>query len=75
MPFALPVVLDSDLKKLALPRTWSNFVFGWIATSIGFSHSWKFSTGGFSSLEIFFLFPLSIALSEKQFCMVDATSV
>ncbi|KAL0312365.1 UNVERIFIED_CONTAM: Cyclin-dependent kinase F-4 [Sesamum radiatum] len=65
MPFPLPVVLDSNTKRLTLSRTWSKFAPGQIATSTGFFHSRKFSTGGFSALEIFFLFPLSIVLSEK----------
>ncbi|KAL0329871.1 UNVERIFIED_CONTAM: Cyclin-dependent kinase F-4 [Sesamum radiatum] len=65
MPFPLPVVLDSNIKRLTLSRTWSKFAPGQIATSTGFFHSRKFSTGGFSALEIFFLFPLSIVLSEK----------
>ncbi|KAL0393753.1 UNVERIFIED_CONTAM: hypothetical protein Slati_4341500 [Sesamum latifolium] len=70
MPFPLPVVLDSNTKRLTLSRTWSKFAPGQIATSTGFFHSRKFSTGGFSALEIFFLFPLSIALSEKL-CLSD----
>ncbi|KAK4389134.1 hypothetical protein Sango_2250400 [Sesamum angolense] len=70
MPFPLPVVLDSNIKRLTLSRTWSKFAPGQIATSTGFFHSRKFSTGGFSALEIFFLFPLSIVLSEKL-CLSD----
>ncbi|KAK6158517.1 hypothetical protein DH2020_005831 [Rehmannia glutinosa] len=67
MPFPLPVVLHFEFKGLILSRTWSEFASGQIATSTGFFHSRKFSIGGFSSLETFFLFLLSIALSEKPF--------
>ncbi|KAH6783494.1 hypothetical protein C2S52_008453 [Perilla frutescens var. hirtella] len=67
MPFPLPVVLDFGLEQLILSRTWSKFASGQIATSTGVFHSKKSLIGGFSSLEIFFLFPLSIALSEELF--------
>ncbi|KAL8476484.1 hypothetical protein ACS0TY_028957 [Phlomoides rotata] len=63
------VVLDFkfEVEQLKLYRTWSKFASGQIATNIKFYHSMKFLTGGISSLEIFFLFPLSITLSEKFF--------
>lgn len=67
MPFPLPVVLDFNFERLKLYRTWSKFASGQMATSAKFFHSMKFLTGGSSSLEIFFLFPLSIVLSEKLF--------
>ncbi|PIN24762.1 hypothetical protein CDL12_02507 [Handroanthus impetiginosus] len=67
MPFHHPVVLNFHSKGLILSRTWSKFAFGQIATSTKFFLSRKFLTGGFSLLEIFFLFPSSIALSEKLF--------
>ncbi|XLV00672.1 hypothetical protein S245_015009, partial [Arachis hypogaea] len=44
-------------------QTWRELVSRRIATSIGFLHSKKCSTGGSSSSEIFFWFPLLIALS------------
>ncbi|KAL6533657.1 hypothetical protein OROHE_013490 [Orobanche hederae] len=53
-----------------LSRTWSKFASGLIATNTGFSHSRKFSTGVFSSLEIFFSSLSLIALSEKL-CLSD----
>ncbi|KAI3453882.1 hypothetical protein Pfo_010545 [Paulownia fortunei] len=65
MPFFLQVVLNYELKGLILSRTWSKFASGQIASSTGSIHSRNFLTGDFSSLEIFFLFPLSIALSEQ----------
>lgn len=61
------VVLRFDLKGLNLSRIWSKFSSGQIATSTEFFHSRKFSTGGLSSSEIFYLCPLSIALSEQLF--------
>lgn len=67
MPFPLPVVSDFGLEQLILSRTWSKYASGQIATSTGVFHSKKSLIGGFSSLEIFFLFPLSIALSGELF--------
>lgn len=64
------VLLGFHLKDLILLRTWSKFVFGQIATNIGVYHSRKFLIGGFSLLGTFFLFLLSIALSE-HFLMID----
>lgn len=60
-------MLNFGVEQLILSRTWSKFAFGQIATSTGIFHSKKSLIGGFSSLEIFFLFPLSIALSEELF--------
>ncbi|KAK8472169.1 hypothetical protein PHAVU_002G131300 [Phaseolus vulgaris] len=59
-------------------ETWREFVSGQIATSIGFLHSKKCLIGDFSSLEIFFGFPLLIALSvllpfDDQHRVRDAT--
>lgn len=52
-----------NLKNLDLHfEIWREFVSGQIATSIGFLHSKKCLIGEFSSLEIFFGFPLLIAL-------------
>ncbi|KAL0407985.1 UNVERIFIED_CONTAM: Cyclin-dependent kinase F-4 [Sesamum radiatum] len=59
------VVLNHELKGLILSRTWSKFASGQNATSDGFFHSRNFVIGGFLSVEIFFLFLLSIALSEQ----------
>ncbi|KAL5099850.1 hypothetical protein RYX36_004177, partial [Vicia faba] len=56
--------LDLNLKRCELyPETWREFISRQIVTSIAFSHSKKCLIGEFSSLEIFFWFPLSIALS------------
>ncbi|WJX61543.1 hypothetical protein P8452_46624 [Trifolium repens] len=56
--------LDLNLKCCDLySETWREFVSRQIATSIGFLHSKKSLIGEFSSLEIFFWFLLSIALS------------
>lgn len=65
MPCSPQVVSGFDLKGLILLRTWSKYAFGQIATNIGVSHSKKFLIGGFLSLEAFFLFLLSIALSAQ----------
>lgn len=67
MPFPLPVASDLALEQLILYRTWSKYASGQIATSTGIFHSKKSLIGGFLSLEIFFLFPLSIALSGERF--------
>lgn len=58
-------MLNFGLEQLTLYRTWSKFASGQIATSTGVFHSKKSLIGGSSSLEIFFLFLLSIALSEE----------
>lgn len=56
--------LDLNLKRRELyPETWREFISRQIVTSIGFLLSKKCLIGEFSSLEIFFWFPLSIALS------------
>lgn len=52
-----------DLKGFVLLKTWSMFASGQIASTIGQFHSRKCLTGDFSSVEIFFWFPLLIALS------------
>lgn len=63
MLLALQVDLGLNLKNLDLHfEIWREFVSGQIATSIGFLHSKKCLIGEFSSLEIFFGFPLLIAL-------------
>lgn len=67
MLFDLGVASDLALEQLILSRTWSKYASGQIATSTGVFHSKKSLIGGFSSLEIFFLFPLSIALSGELF--------
>ncbi|KAJ6347707.1 hypothetical protein OIU76_004234 [Salix suchowensis] len=56
--------LGSDLDTLlSFLKTWRKRASGQIASSIGFFRSKKCLIGGFSSLEIFCWFPLSIALS------------
>lgn len=65
MPFFLQVVPYFVLKELILSRTWSKYAFGQIATSIAVFHFRKCLIGGFSSLELSFSFPLSIALSGQ----------
>jgi hypothetical protein len=72
--------LDLNLKCCDLySEIWREFVSRQIATSIGFLHSKKCLIGEFSSLEIFFWFLLSIALSvlfsfnDKQRCIADPT--
>uniref|UniRef100_A0A0R0IF18 Uncharacterized protein n=1 Tax=Glycine max TaxID=3847 RepID=A0A0R0IF18_SOYBN len=73
------VGLGFNLKDLDLHfETWRVFVSGQIATSIGFLHSKKCLIGEFSSLEIFFGFPLLIVLSvllpfKDQHRVRDAT--
>ncbi|TKY70117.1 Cyclin-dependent kinase F-4 [Spatholobus suberectus] len=60
----LLVGLGLNLKDRELYfETWREFVCGQIATNIGFLHFKKCLIGDFSSLEIFFGFPLLIALS------------
>ena len=61
----LQAVSGFDLKGLISLRTWSKYAFGQFVTNFGVSHSRKFLIGGFLSLEAFFLFLLSIALSEQ----------
>lgn len=64
MPLGFQVLLGSDLDSLvSFLKTWRKRASGQIVSSIGFFHSKKCSIGGFSSLEIFCWFPLSIALS------------
>lgn len=64
MLLALQVGLGLNLKGRDLYfETWRELLSGQIATSIGFLHSKKCLIGGSSSLEIFFWFPLLIALS------------
>lgn len=53
----------SDLKGFVLLKTWSMCASGQIASTFGLFHSRKCLTGDFLSLEIFFWFPLLIALS------------
>ncbi|GMY29596.1 Cyclin-dependent [Fagus crenata] len=66
MPLGFQVLLGLDLKDFNIYlKIWSKCASGQIATSIGCFHSRKFLTGGFSSLEIFFWFPLLIALSGQ----------
>lgn len=53
-----------DLKRFVLfSKTWSTLASGQTASTIGLFHSRKCLTGDFLSLEIFFWFPLLIALS------------
>uniref|UniRef100_A0A2P2MHM0 Uncharacterized protein n=1 Tax=Rhizophora mucronata TaxID=61149 RepID=A0A2P2MHM0_RHIMU len=64
MPLGFQVVLDLDLNGfISFREIWRECSSGQTATSLWFFHCKKCSTGGFSSLEIFFWFPLSIALS------------
>lgn len=71
MPVGFQVVLDLDLEGYVfLSKTWRKRSSGQIATSIWFFHSKKCLTGGFSSVEIFFWFPLLIALNG-HFCFND----
>ncbi len=68
MPFTFLVLRDFDFENLiSFLQTWSEHASGQIATGFGFFHSRKCSTGGFSSLEISFLFLLSIALSAQLY--------
>lgn len=60
------VAPEFSLKDLQyILKIWSMCACGQIAMSTGFYHSKKCLTGGFSSLEISFLFLLSIALSSE----------
>lgn len=68
MPFSFLVLRDLDLEDLlSFLKTWSKCASGQLATSFEFFHSRKCSTGGFSPLEISFLFLLSIALSAQLY--------
>lgn len=65
------IVPGLDLKDLDIfPKTWSKCDSGQIATSTGSFLSRRFLTGDFLSSEIFFWFPLLIALSG-QFLLND----
>lgn len=60
-----------ELKSCDIfPKTWSKYAFCQTATSTESFLSRKCLTGDFLSLEIFFWFPLLIALSG-QFCLND----
>nr|GMD82007.1 male germ cell-associated kinase [Ipomoea batatas] len=61
------VLLDFNSKGLISLRTWSKYAFGQIAICIKCYHSKKCLMNGFSSMWIFFSFPLSIALSDEPF--------
>ncbi|KAK4557174.1 hypothetical protein RGQ29_007089 [Quercus rubra] len=64
--FLYQVLLGLDLKDFNFYcKIWSKSASGQIATNTGCFRSRKFLTGGFSSLEIFFWFPLLIALSGQ----------
>ncbi|KAG8638046.1 hypothetical protein MANES_15G186866v8 [Manihot esculenta] len=66
MPVGCQVVPDLDLDGfISFIKTWSKCASGQIASSFGFFHFMKCSTGGFLSLETFFWFPLLIALSGQ----------
>ncbi|KAK6251590.1 hypothetical protein QUC31_009231 [Theobroma cacao] len=67
MPVSFQIAPGLDLKGFSfLLKTWNKCASGQIATFSGCSHSKKYSTGGFSSMEIFFWFLLSIALSAQS---------
>ncbi|VVA17210.1 PREDICTED: Cyclin-dependent [Prunus dulcis] len=71
MPLGFQVVPGLDLKSFDIfLKTWSRCASGQIATSTGSFLSRKCLTGDFLSLEIFFWFPLLIALSG-QFLLND----
>ncbi|KAG6397181.1 hypothetical protein SASPL_143346 [Salvia splendens] len=61
------VLLNYETKELSLSRTWSKFSSGQIATSSVVFHSRNILNGILSSVEIFFLFLLSIALRQQLF--------
>ncbi|KAF5748720.1 hypothetical protein HS088_TW04G00678 [Tripterygium wilfordii] len=64
MPVGSQVVPHLDLRNPAsFLKTWLRCASGPNASNIGLFHSKKHSIGGFSSVDIFFWFPLSIALS------------
>ncbi|KAG2680473.1 hypothetical protein I3843_11G101900, partial [Carya illinoinensis] len=64
LPLGFQVLPGSGSKGFIIfPKIWSKCASGQNATSLGCSHSRKCLTGGFLSLEIFFWFPLLIALS------------
>ncbi|KAK4374140.1 hypothetical protein RND71_004817 [Anisodus tanguticus] len=58
-------LVDFNSRVLILLRTWRNCTFAQIASSAELFHFRKSLIGGSSSVEIFFLFLLSIALSEQ----------
>ncbi|KAL8166870.1 hypothetical protein V2J09_008369 [Rumex salicifolius] len=65
MPVGLQA-LDFDLKVTCLfIERWNMLTFCQTASNLGFLQCNKSSTGGFLSLEISFLFPLSTALSAE----------
>ncbi|XWS49344.1 hypothetical protein CRYUN_Cryun13aG0155700 [Craigia yunnanensis] len=65
MPVGFQSARDLDIKGFSfLFKTWNKCASGQIATFSGCFHSKK--TGGFSSMEIFFWFPLSIAPSAQS---------
>ncbi|XVE57321.1 hypothetical protein DITRI_Ditri04bG0081800 [Diplodiscus trichospermus] len=73
MPVGFQIALDLDLKGFSfLFKTWNKCASGQIATFSGCFHSKKYLIGGFSSMEIFFWFPLSIALSASLFLTLNA---
>ncbi|KAH0644357.1 hypothetical protein KY284_032241 [Solanum tuberosum] len=65
MPFHLQDLVEFNSRVLILLRTWSNCTSAQIASSAEPFHFRKSLIGGSSSLEISFLFLLSIALSEQ----------
>ncbi|XVF52119.1 hypothetical protein PTKIN_Ptkin04bG0239200 [Pterospermum kingtungense] len=67
MPVGFQIGPDLDLKVFSiLFKTWNKCASGQLAASSEFFHSKKYSTGGFSSMEIFFWFLLSIAPSAQS---------
>ncbi|KAK6947323.1 hypothetical protein RJ641_000796 [Dillenia turbinata] len=61
------VVPDLEINGLvSFLQTWSKYASGQIVTSFRHFHSKKCLTGGFSFLEISFLFPSSTALSAQN---------
>lgn len=58
-------LVDFNSRVLILLRTWSNCTFAQFASSAKLFHSRKSLIGGSSSVELSFLFLLSIALSEQ----------
>lgn len=64
MPEGVKVAPLCNSKGLIIPlEIWSKCIFGQIATSFEFCLSRRFLTGGFSFLEISFVFPSLTALS------------
>lgn len=58
-------LVEFNSRVLILLRTWSNCTFAQFALSAKLFHSRKSLIGGSSSVELSFLFLLSIALSEQ----------